>query len=119
MKAIGKIHKKHDNLELFETDKPKIDPNEVLIKIKKSSICGTDLHIYEWDQWAQKAISTPLILGHEFYGEIVEKSQNLKNLKMGSLATAECHLSCKKCKACKKRESSFTSYGSKEPIQNL
>ena len=82
--------------------KPIITPDEVLIKIKKTSICGTDLHIYKWDQWAQKTIPTPMHIGHEFVGEIVAIGSNVKqHLQIGDRVSGEGHLICGICRNCR------------------
>ena len=70
MKALGKL-KAEPGLWMFEADKPTPGPNDVLIKIKKTAICGTDLHIYNWDEWASQRVQLPRIIGHEVCGEIV------------------------------------------------
>ncbi len=80
-------------LEYTETDKPGIGPDEVLIKIKASSICGTDLHIYKWDEWANKRVrQVPLIQGHELCGDIVELGKNVTQLSIGDFVSAESHI---------------------------
>ena len=71
---------------------PKISDNEVLIKIKKTAICGTDLHIYKWDLWAQKNIPIPMHIGHEFVGIVTEKGKNVKNINTGERVSGEGHI---------------------------
>lgn len=80
---------------------PKITSNEVLIKIHKTGICGTDLHIYNWDDWAQRNIQLPRIIGHEFVGEIVEIGTAVQGYKMGDRVTAEGHITCGICRNCR------------------
>lgn len=80
---------------------PVIDSNEVLVKVEKTGICGTDLHIYFWDNWAQKTIKRPMIVGHEFSGKIVEIGSNVKNLEIGMRVSGEGHLICGTCRNCR------------------
>lgn len=101
MKAIVKRNKA-PGLWLEEVPIPTIGPNDVLIKIKKTSICGTDLHIFKWDAWAQKTIPAPMVVGHEFMGEIVEVGSNVTGLKVGSRVAGEGHIVCNTCPNCKK-----------------
>ncbi|PJD94234.1 MAG: L-threonine 3-dehydrogenase [Parachlamydia sp.] len=100
MKALVKKNPT-EGIWLEEVPIPQINSNEVLIKIRKTSICGTDVHIYKWDAWAQKNVPLPLVIGHEFVGEIVEIGSNVQNLKVGQRVSAEGHITCGHCKACK------------------
>lgn len=86
---------------------PKVGDNEVLIKVRKSAICGTDVHIYKWDAWAQKTIPVPMVVGHEFMGEIVELGRNVHHLKVGARVVGEGHIFCGNCINCKKGEKHF------------
>jgi len=79
---------------------PSINDDEVLIKTKKTSICGTDVHIYNWDEWAQKTIPYPMIIGHEFVGEIAQIGKNVKDLKLGDRVCGEGHIVCGHCPNC-------------------
>jgi len=79
---------------------PRPGPDEVLIKILKTSICGTDVHIDTWDAWAASTITPPMIIGHEFVGEIVELGDHVKGLKIGEIVSGEGHLVCGKCRNC-------------------
>lgn len=81
---------------------PHVGINDVLVKIKKTAICGTDLHIYKWDEWSQRTIKTPMIIGHEWVGEIVEKGRGVKNLKVGERVTGEGHIACGHCRNCRR-----------------
>lgn len=74
--------------------------NEVKIKIHKTAICGTDLHIYNWDEWSQKTIETPRVIGHEYVGEIVELGRNVHNWQIGDIVSGEGHIVCGKCRNC-------------------
>ena len=85
---------------LDETDVPSPGMGEVLIKIKKTSICGTDIHIYEWNEWAQKTIPVPMVIGHEFMGVIAEVGEGVKGLKPGDKVSGEGHLVCGHCRNC-------------------
>jgi len=103
MRAIVK-NKKAKGIILQDTLEPEVDLEDVLIKVKKVGICGTDLHIYNWDTWSQERINPPVILGHEFVGEIVELGKNVKNLKIGQRVTAEGHFNCGFCKQCRNNQ---------------
>jgi threonine 3-dehydrogenase len=76
-------------------------PNEVLVKINKASICGTDLHIYEWNEWAQQNIKPPQIAGHEFTGKVIKTGSNVSLVSTGDIVTSETHIPCRKCLQCK------------------
>lgn len=101
MKALVK---RHPTVGVWMEDVPlpTISDSEVLIKIKKTSICGTDVHIYKWDAWAQKTIPVPLVIGHEFMGEIVEIGKNVQGLKIGDRVSGEGHITCGLCPGCRK-----------------
>lgn len=101
MKAIVKSRPER-GLWLEEVPIPKVGANEVLLKIKKSAICGTDLHIYKWDEWAQQTIKTPLIIGHEYVGEIVELGSEVHQYRIGDRVTAEGHIACGHCRNCRR-----------------
>ncbi len=79
---------------------PKLGPNDILVKVMATSICGTDYHIYSWDAWSQKRIKTPRVMGHEFAGEVVELGQNVTRVKLGDIVSAETHVVCGKCELC-------------------
>ena len=99
MKALVKKFPEK-GLWLEEVPEPVTGKNDVKIKIRKSAICGTDLHIYNWDEWSQKTIKTPLVIGHEYVGEIVEVGENVKNYKVGELVSGEGHIVCGRCRNC-------------------
>ncbi|MFC1602282.1 L-threonine 3-dehydrogenase [Pseudomonadota bacterium] len=94
--------KKHAKLGIWmeSVPVPKIGANEVLIKVDKMGICGTDLHIVNWDDWAQRNIQTPRIIGHEFVGEIVELGAEVEGYAVGDRVTAEGHITCGLCRNC-------------------
>lgn len=101
MKCLVKKERK-PGIWLEDLPKPKISKdNEVLIKTKKNSICGTDVHIYKWDTWSQNRVPTPLIIGHEFVGVIAEIGKNVTGLKVGDRVSGEGHLTCGYCPPCR------------------
>jgi threonine 3-dehydrogenase len=79
---------------------PKIGINDVLIKVKRTAICGTDMHIYNWDAWARKTIPVPMVVGHEFVGEIAEVGSNVNDFKPGMIVSGEGHVVCGRCRNC-------------------
>ncbi len=87
---------------MADVAKPEIGANDVLIKIKKTAICGTDLHIYKWDAWSQKTIKTPMTIGHEYVGIVAEVGNNVKNIKVGDRVTGEGHIACGHCRNCRR-----------------
>ncbi len=87
-------------LWLENVPEPVCGKTDVKIKIHKTAICGTDLHIYNWDEWSQNTIKTPLVIGHEYVGEIVEAGEDVENLKIGDLVSGEGHIVCGKCRNC-------------------
>lgn len=101
MKAIVKS-KPEKGIWMEEVPIPAIGPNDVLIKVKKSAVCGTDLHIYKWDEWAQQTIKTPVTIGHEYMGEVVEVGSEVDRVKVGERVTVEGHISCDFCRNCRR-----------------
>src|SRR3954453_3774707 len=91
--------------ELRELPRPEIGPTDVLVKVSVASICGTDLHIYEWDAWAQKRIHPPLVPGHEFCGTVTAVGREVTTVKEGDFVSAEMHVACGKCFQCRIGES--------------
>lgn len=101
MKALIKA-KPERGISLQDAAKPKLGHNDVMIKIKKTAICGTDIHIYNWDEWAQEHIKTPMVIGHEFVGEIVEIGQEVKSyFNIGDRVSGEGHIACLHCRNCR------------------
>ena len=100
MKALSKLEAEKG---IWQTtvDVPKVGPNDVLIKIKRSSICGTDIHIYNWDDWAAATIPVPMVVGHEYAGEIVEIGSEVRGLKVGDRVSGEGHITCGYCRNCR------------------
>ncbi|HEY8012347.1 MAG TPA: alcohol dehydrogenase catalytic domain-containing protein, partial [Dongiaceae bacterium] len=80
---------------------PKPGMNEVLIKVEKTAICGTDLHIYKWDDWSKRTITPGLVIGHEFVGRIVEMGPGVDNYQLGDRVSAEGHITCGQCRNCR------------------
>lgn len=88
-------------ITMMEQPVPICGHNDVLIKVKKTAICGTDIHIYLWDEWAQKTIKTPMITGHEFVGEICEVGDGVSGYAIGDRVSAEGHITCGVCRHCR------------------
>ena len=99
MRAIAKLTP-GPGLQLTEVPVPQPGINDVLIRIKKTSICGTDVHIYNWDAWAEKTIPAPMVVGHEFVGEIEQVGSNVVGFKPGDLVDGEGHIVCGICRNC-------------------
>lgn len=99
MKALVKRHAA-PGLWLEDVPEPRIGINDVLIKVDRTGICGTDLHIYNWDAWAQKTIPIPMVVGHEFVGEIVEVGSNVADFHPGDVVSGEGHVVCGRCRNC-------------------
>lgn len=87
-------------LWLADVPEPTIGINDVLIRVHKTGICGTDVHIYNWDAWAQKTIPVPMVVGHEFVGEIVEVGSNVNDFHVGDIVSGEGHVVCGRCRNC-------------------
>ena len=87
-------------LRLEDVPEPEVGINDVLIRVHKTGICGTDLHIYEWDDWAAKTIPVPMVVGHEFVGEIVAVGSNVSDFHPGDLVSGEGHVVCGRCRNC-------------------
>lgn len=106
MEMIAYI-KKDDAPGFAKIKKPvpeQLSPNEVLIKVLATSICGTDVHIYKWDKWSQGRIKRPLVVGHEFSGEVIKLGSKVKNVKLGDIVSAETHIVCDECEFCLRKE---------------
>jgi threonine 3-dehydrogenase len=99
MKALVKSYAK-PGLWLEDIQAPEIGINDVLIKVNRTAICGTDLHIYQWDSWAQKTIPVPMAVGHEFVGEIAEVGSNVFDFRVGDMVGGEGHVVCGRCRNC-------------------
>ncbi|NCW63654.1 MAG: L-threonine 3-dehydrogenase [Betaproteobacteria bacterium] len=99
MKALVKT-KAEEGIWLQDMPEPECGNNDVIVKIHKTAICGTDIHIYNWDEWAQKTIPVPMITGHEYAGEIIEVGQNVTDLSVGDIVSGEGHITCGRCRNC-------------------
>ncbi len=100
MKALVKKNPEK-GLWLEEVPVPEYGNNDLLIKVTHTAICGTDLHIYKWDEWSQRTIKPPLVIGHEFVGTIVAKGQNVSGYEIGERVSGEGHLVCGVCRSCR------------------
>jgi threonine 3-dehydrogenase len=99
MKALVKAQAE-PGLWIEDVPVPAVGRNDVLIRVLRTGVCGTDLHIYEWDGWAQENVTVPLVIGHEFSGEIVEIGAEVQDLEIGDIVSGEGHLVCGKCRNC-------------------
>lgn len=100
MKSLVKSHSQQ-GIWLEDTAKPEVGHNDLLIKIRKTAICGTDMHIYNWDDWAQKTIPVPMVVGHEYVGEVVDMGQEVQGFKVGDRVSGEGHITCGHCRNCR------------------
>src|SRR5512136_1136692 len=101
MKAIVKTKPGPGNLEMRDVPVPRIGGSDLLVKVTHTAICGTDLHIYNWDAWAARNIHPPLVLGHEFVGRIVEVGANVSGYQVGERISGEGHIVCGVCRSCR------------------
>ena len=99
MKALAKSRRER-GLWLEDVPEPEYGINDVLIRVRYTGICGTDVHIYDWDEWAQKTITVPMVIGHEFVGEIVEVGSNVNDFHPGDIVSGEGHVTCGRCRNC-------------------
>ena len=88
-------------LTLTSVEVPTVAPHEILVKVRAASICGTDLHIYRWDDWARQHIHPPVIIGHEFCGEVVACGALVSDVEVGQFISAESHITCGTCALCR------------------
>ncbi|HLT96262.1 MAG TPA: L-threonine 3-dehydrogenase [Acidimicrobiia bacterium] len=100
MKALVKA-KAEPGLWMEEVPVPQIGPHEVLVRVRRTSICGTDLHIHDWDEWASSTIPVPMVVGHEFMGEIAEVGSEVHGLRVGERVAGEGHITCGHCRNCR------------------
>lgn len=101
MRGLSKLHPKEGIWMVENQPIPDVGPNDVLVKVKKSAICGTDVHIYKWDEWAQKTIPHPMIVGHEYVGVIEKVGSDVMHLKPGQRVSSEGHIVCGICRNCR------------------
>jgi threonine 3-dehydrogenase len=99
MRALVK-ERPEEGLWLADVPEPEIGVNDVLIRVHKTGICGTDLHIYDWDAWARETIPVPMVVGHEFVGEVVAFGTNVSDFQVGDLVSGEGHVVCGRCRNC-------------------
>jgi threonine 3-dehydrogenase len=100
MKSLVKA-KAEKGIWLQDTPKPEVGHNDLLIKIRKTAICGTDMHIYNWDEWSQNTIPVPMVVGHEYVGEVVGMGQEVKGFSLGDRVSGEGHITCGHCRNCR------------------
>jgi threonine 3-dehydrogenase len=100
MKALVKA-KAEQGIWMQDIAEPSYGPNDVLIRMKKTAICGTDMHIWQWDEWAQRTIPVPMAVGHEYAGEIVAIGSEVRGLKIGDRVSGEGHITCGHCRNCR------------------
>ncbi|MEL0656444.1 L-threonine 3-dehydrogenase [Pseudoalteromonas issachenkonii] len=100
MKALSKL-KAELGIWMTDAPKPEVGHNDLLIKIRKTAICGTDVHIYKWDEWASKTIPTPMVVGHEYVGEVVDMGQEVRGFQVGDRVSGEGHITCGHCRNCR------------------
>lgn len=100
MKSLVKA-KAEKGIWLQDTQEPEIGHNDLLIKIRKTAICGTDMHIYNWDEWSQQTIPVPMVVGHEYVGEVVGMGQEVRGFAVGDRVSGEGHITCGHCRNCR------------------
>ncbi|CAM5219861.1 L-threonine 3-dehydrogenase OS=Castellaniella defragrans OX=75697 GN=tdh PE=3 SV=1 [Castellaniella defragrans] len=100
MRALAKMQPA-EGLELVDVPTPAVGHNDVMIRIRKTAICGTDIHIWKWDEWAARTIPVPMHVGHEYVGEIVEVGQEVHGFKVGDRVSGEGHITCGHCRNCR------------------
>jgi threonine 3-dehydrogenase len=100
MKALVKSQRA-PGIWMENVPEPRVGPNDVLIKVRKTAICGTDIHIYNWDHWAQKTVPVPMHVGHEYVGEIVQLGSEVQGFEIGDRVSGEGHITCGYCRNCR------------------
>lgn len=100
MKALAKL-KSEVGIWMTDVPEPKLGHNDLLIKIRKTAICGTDIHIYNWDEWSQKTIPVPMVVGHEYVGTVVGIGQEVRGFEIGDRVSGEGHITCGHCRNCR------------------
>ncbi|TLU64670.1 L-threonine 3-dehydrogenase [Thalassotalea litorea] len=100
MKSLAKL-KAEPGIWMTDSPKPEMGHNDLLIKIKRTAICGTDIHIYNWDEWSQKTIPVPMVVGHEYAGEIIDMGQEVRGFNIGDRVSGEGHITCGHCRNCR------------------
>lgn len=100
MKTLAKLQPEK-GIWMAERPLPEMGHNDLLIKIRKTAICGTDMHIYHWDEWSKKTIPVPMVIGHEYVGEVVDMGQEVRGFKVGDRVSGEGHITCGHCRNCR------------------
>ncbi|MBR59205.1 MAG: L-threonine 3-dehydrogenase [Myxococcales bacterium] len=100
MKALVKREAK-PGIWMEDVPKPTYGPNDILVKMRRTAICGTDIHIYNWDSWSQRTIPVPMTIGHEFLGEVAAMGDEVRGLKIGDRVSGEGHITCGHCRNCR------------------
>ncbi|MGO2415910.1 MAG: alcohol dehydrogenase catalytic domain-containing protein, partial [Cobetia crustatorum] len=100
MKAIAKL-RPEPGIWMTDTAIPEIGHNDALIKIRKTAICGTDMHIFQWDEWSQNTVPVPMVTGHEYAGEIVALGSEVRGFEIGDRVSGEGHITCGHCRNCR------------------
>lgn len=100
MKALAKLHAE-PGIWMTDAEKPEYGYNDLLIKIKKTAICGTDVHIYKWDEWSQQTIPVPMVVGHEYVGEVAAMGDGVRGFELGNRVSGEGHITCGHCRNCR------------------
>lgn len=100
MKVLAKL-KPEEGMWMSEADKPEVGYNDILIKIKKTAICGTDVHIYNWDEWSQSTVPVGMTVGHEYVGVVADMGEGVRGFKIGDRVSGEGHITCGHCRNCR------------------
>jgi len=100
MRTLAKV-RREPGIWLTQSPKPQVGPNDVLIRIRKTAICGTDMHIFNWDEWSQKTIPVPMTVGHEYVGVVEAMGDEVRGLKLGQRVSGEGHIVCGHCRNCR------------------
>lgn len=100
MKSLAKLHPEK-GIWLTDSAKPEVGHNDLLIQIKKTAICGTDMHIYNWDEWSQQTIPVPMVVGHEYVGTVIEIGEEVRGFSIGDRVSGEGHITCGHCRNCR------------------
>ena len=100
MRALVKKHAS-EGIWMDDVPEPEVGHNDVLIRVRKTAICGTDIHIFNWDDWARQTIPVPMTVGHEFVGEIVDIGSEVRGIEIGDRVSGEGHITCGFCRNCR------------------
>ncbi|MDW8251813.1 MAG: alcohol dehydrogenase catalytic domain-containing protein, partial [Myxococcales bacterium] len=100
MKALVKAQRA-PGIWMTEVPRPEVGHNDILVRVRRAAICGTDIHIYNWDEWSQKTIPVPMTIGHEFVGEVAEIGSEVHGFRLGQRVSVEGHITCGYCRNCR------------------